>query len=141
MSISNAYKGNEIPVTVSDSSSTKYRFMTGDTTDTTNLVIAVKAATGETTPPIGILQEGSSAADAVRTLRIYGTAKLEVDGSGTAIDINTLLVAKAGGVGVSSTTPDAAQQWVGARSLGVSTASGDIILVKIVDILLVKGTA
>jgi len=142
MSISNAYGGTDIPVTVSDASASEFRFMTGDTTDATNLIIAVKLATAETTPPLGILQEPTTSVDVEGTLRIAGTSMLKVNGNSHNIDINDELVSAADGIGVLFSTPDAAVQYVGAIALGVSVADGDLILVKVVGPQrVVKGTA
>lgn len=142
MSSSSGYGGRDIPATISDSSAEKYRFVTGDTTDTTNKLLVCKIATGEATPPLGILQEPVTVADTRQPIRIDGTSKLKVNGNASNIDINTELVATAGGIGVPLSTPDATPQYVGAISLGVSTTDGDVIRVmKVTPYRVVKGTA
>jgi hypothetical protein len=75
------------------------------------------------------------------TIRVFGTSLVEVDGSGTAIDINTSICATTAGVGISSSTPDAAQQWALGFALAPSAASGDTIPVLINRHLVVKGAA
>jgi len=142
MSISNGFKGSDIPVVVSDATSSKYRFMQGDTTDTSNVSLVVKAATGETTPPLGISQQPTTAADQPSTMRVYGIGKLTVNGNSINIDIGDQLTPTTGGLGVKVSTTDATPQYVGAIALEPSTADSENILVKIVGPYpIVKGTA
>jgi hypothetical protein len=141
MSISNGFKGVDVPVTVSDSTASKYRFMQVDATDTSHTVFAVKAATADTTAPIGILQIPTTYADECSTLRMGETGKLEVNGNSVNIAGGDKLVSAAGGIGVGASAVSATQQEVGAIACEPSTADGDIITVKIVQFPLVKGTA
>jgi len=141
MSVSVGYPGIDITVTISDSSISAYRILQGDTTDTTNVLVVMKAATAETTKPLAVTQEATTAADAQCVVRISGVAEVEVNGSGTAIDIGTSICASTGGVGVSSSTPDNAQQWAIGYALEPSAASGDVIKVLVAPHLIVKGAS
>ena len=126
---------------ISDASIAAYRFVTGDGTDTTNILQVAKAAGADTELCLGITQALTASADQPCPVRMLGTSLLYVDGNAGAIDIGTKLVAAASGVGVAATTPDAVAQEVGAIALAPSAAVGDIILVKLVQMTLVKGTA
>lgn len=141
MSISSGNPVLDVTANVSDSSISRYRIVQGDGTNTTTSLMVVKAATAETTKPLGITVEATTAANSQCGVRVYGVALLEVDGSGTALDIGDSVCATTGGVGVISTTPDAAQQWAIGYALAPSAASGDIIPVLIDRHLIVKGTA
>lgn len=140
MSVSNAIGILDIGAKISDAAATEFSILQGDTTDTTNYDLVYKLATGETTKPLGIIQETTDEADVLATVRKMGISRCRVDGSGTAIDVGTSIVASSDGIGKSSSTPDAAQQWAIGFAEGVSSASGDIIDVFISPHLIVKGT-
>lgn len=133
--------GGDITVKISDASIVKGTIVQGDTTDTTNTDLVCKAATAETTKPLGVTLEATTAADADCAIRVYGVALVKVNGSTSAIDIGDSICATTAGVGVISTTPDAAQQWAIGYALAPSAASGDYIPVLIDRHLIVKGTA
>jgi hypothetical protein len=139
MSVSNGNISADIGVRISDSSISKYRIVTGDTTDTTVALCVMKANTGETTQSLGVTQTATTAADENATVRVYGISLVEM-GSDT-VDINSSVTAEAGGKGAVSTTPDAAQQWAIGFALAPSAADGNIIPVLISPHLIVKGTA
>jgi hypothetical protein len=144
MSFSNGWTGADITALCTDATGiTTAKLVYQDTTNSTHAQLAVLAATGETTKPLGITVSGtSSAADNLPcVVRINGIALLTVDGSGTAIDNGDSICATTAGVGVIATTPDAAQQWAIGYAMAPSAASGDIIPVLIDRHLIVKGTA
>jgi hypothetical protein len=141
MSASNEYPVLQIGAVVSDSSISKFRIVQGDTTNTTNTTMVVAAATGETTLPVGVTYEATAAANRRCGITMGGIANVEVNGSGTAIDIGTRIVATSGGVGVANSTPDATDQYAIGIALAPSSASGDIIPVLIAPHLIVKGAS
>lgn len=141
MSLSTGRSVLDVTGKISDASISAARIVQGDTTNTTNTDAVFAAATAETTKPLGVTLEPTTAANQDCLIRMLGIAEVEVDGSGTAIDIGTSICATTGGVGVSSSTPDAAQQWAIGYALAPSAASGDIINVLISPHLIVKGTA
>jgi len=121
----------DVGMIISDASISAYRIVQGDTTDTTNANTVVKAATAATQVPIGITQQASDAADQYKTVRISGISMCEVDGSGTAIDNGTPIIATTGGVGIAATSSGSSVQWVIGFAQAPSSASGDIIPVLI----------
>ena len=132
--------GGDITVKISDASISKFRIVYGDTTDTTNTDLVCLAATAETTKPLGVTLEATTAADADCAIRTNGIALVEVNGT-SAIDIGDSICSTAAGVGVIASTADAAEQWAIGIALAPSAASGDIIPVLIDRHLIVKGTA
>lgn len=141
MSTSQGHPVLDKAATISDSSAAKFRILTGDTTDTTNNLLVLKLATGETTRPIGVLQVATTAADERQTVRFMGISKVTVNGSGNAIDVNDMIVASSGGKGVKSTTPDATDQYPVGIAMAPSTADNDEIDVLLTPgALIVKGT-
>lgn len=87
MSVSSGNQGPDITAKISDSSIAVGRIVQGDTTNTTNTDMVMKAATAETTKPLGITLEAGAAANDEVAVRTSGIALCDVDGSGTALDI------------------------------------------------------
>lgn len=77
---------------------------------------------------IGILQNKPSAAGQGAVVRLSGTSKLKVDGSGTAIAAGDPIRATTGGVGIKAVTD---KDPVSAIAMEPSVANGDIIEVLI----------
>jgi hypothetical protein len=125
----------------SDASITAGRIVTGDTTDTTNQRMVVKAATGETTQPLGITETLTDAADQNVTVVMQGIAECVVNGNSVNIDINDSIVATTGGIGVKISTLDDTPQLAIGYALAPSAADGDTIPVLIDRHHLTKGTA
>lgn len=132
---------NVITAICSDSSIAVGKIVQGDTTDTTNSSMVVKAATADTNFPIGVTVSKTTSADEQVAIATDGIVNVYVDGSGTSLDIGTKIVATTAGVGVSVTTADDTAQEVLGVALAPSSASGDIIPVLIARQSLVKGTA
>ena len=123
---------------ISDASIAVARIVTGDTTDTTNTSLVMKAATGATTKPLGITFTKTEAVDKEASICYAGITELEVNGT-SAIDINDSIIATAAGVGVIAGTPAATQQWAIGYALEPSAASGDVISVLVSPHLIVEG--
>jgi len=112
----------------------------GDTTNTTNNEVVVLSATASTQRPIGVTAESTSAADKPARIVISGIAKVNVDGSGTAIDIGDQIIATTAGQGIKAAAVGATAQEVLGIALAPSAAAGDLIDVLIDRQSLVKGT-
>lgn len=89
-----------------------------------------RAALCESGRPLGILQNKPSAAGLGSVMRLLGTSKLKVDGSGTTIAAGDPIKATTGGLGVKAT---ANLENVAAVALEASSADGDIIEVFLVS--------
>ena len=140
MSVSSGNQSGDITVKISDASISAYRIVYGDTTDTTNTDMVMLAATGETTKPLGVTLEATTAADQNCAVRVSGIAKIEVNGT-SAIDIGDSICASTAGVGVISSTADNVAQWAIGFALAPSAASGDVIEVLIDRHMIVKGAS
>lgn len=116
-----------IAVKISDASIAVGKILQGDTTNTTNSSIVCKAATANTQVPIGVTTTATDAANEIATMQYSGTVKINVDGSGTAIDIGTLIVATTAGQGVAAPTADATSRYIVGKALAPSAADGDLI--------------
>jgi len=99
------------------------------TSNTTNTDRVAKAATAATQVPIGVTLEPTAAADEQAAVRTGGIALVDVDGSGTAIDIGTPIMATTGGQGIAAATGGSTAQWVIGTALEPSAADGDEIAV------------
>jgi hypothetical protein len=141
MSVSNGNDLLTIGAKISDASIGKYSIVTGDTTNTTNSDRVMKAATGGTTKPLGVVQEATAAANKIAAVRVAGISKVRVNGSGTEIDIGDSIIASAGGEGVKVGAASATEQWAIGFALEPSAADNDEIDVLISPHLIVKGTA
>lgn len=115
----------------SDASIAVGKILQGDTTNTTNVLQVVKAATASTQVPVGITITETDAANEKLTYQYSGIALVNVDGSGTAIDIGTLIVATTAGQGVAAPTFDATARYAVGVALAPSAASGDFIPVQL----------
>jgi hypothetical protein len=107
------------------------KIVQGDTTNTTNSSIQVLAATASTQKPLGVTTTATTAAGEIATIQYAGICKVNVDGSGTAIDIGTQIVATTAGQGIAAPTADATERWVLGYALAPSAADGDLIPVMI----------
>ena len=118
-------------LTISNDSIVAGVIVTGDT-DTTNLSgIIAKLSIASTEVPLCVTLSSTSAADTDITVMTHGVALLTVDGSGTAIAINTRIVAGAGGIGFAAAAASATVQHVLGTAEEPSVAAGDQILVKL----------
>lgn len=126
-------------VTISDSSISAYRIVKGDTTDTTNSLMVCAAATASTVPPIGVTTDATTAADEKTTIVMGGIALVNVDGSGTAIDIGTAIVATTGGQGIAASAASNTAQYILGYALEPSAAAGDVIQVLIAPTHITNG--
>ena len=113
----------------------------GDTTNTTNIEAVVDIAANANAVQIGVLQEAVTEANQIRTVRVAGIAIIDVDGSGTAIDIGDSIIPKAGGQGIKAAAEGATAQFAIGYALAPSAADGDEIPVLIDRHRITKGTA
>ena len=141
MSVSSGHPVLDIAMKISDASIARYRIVQGDTSNTTNTDMVAKAATGETTRPIGVTIEATTVADQTAGVRVAGVALVEVNGT-SAIDIGDMICATSAGIGVIATAADATAQYPVGIALAPSAASGDVIPVLLTPgAIIVKGTA
>lgn len=125
---------------ISDASISKYRIVTGDTTNTTIAVPVFKAAADSTVPALGVTYEATTAANQTCGIVVMGIAYVEVDGT-TPIDINDSIIATTGGKGVKAGAASATTQFAVGHALAPSAADGDIIPVLIDRHLIAKGAS
>lgn len=125
---------------VSAAAITAYKFAKLTTPETDVTKKGIEAAADSTVPVLGITQTDANAAGQAVRVGISGVSKLTVDGT-TPIAVGDRLVPTTGGVGINASAASNTEQNVGAEALEASSASGDVILVKIVNYPLVKGAA
>jgi hypothetical protein len=106
-----------------DLSSNQFRFVKGVAGPAGGVQGRVGLATIGTRS-IGILQNKPDAAGKGAVVRLSGTSKLQVDGSGTAITVGLPLKPNAIGRGIAASTD---KDHVGAIAMEPSTAAGDVI--------------
>lgn len=140
MSVSNGNPVLDIAAKISDASISKSRIVCGDTTDTTNSDLVMKAATSGADKPLGVTTELTSASDQTAAVRVEGIAEIEVDGT-SAIDIGDSIIASTGGKGVIAAAASATAQWSIGYALAPAAADGIVIPVLIDRHLIVKGSA
>jgi hypothetical protein len=125
---------------ISDASSSAYRLVNGDTTDTTNTLISCAVATDATAPIIGVTTRATTAADEHTVIVTDGIAMVDVDGNSNAIDIGDFIIPTTGGQGIIAAAAGATAQYAIGIALAPSAADGDVIPVLISRTRIVKGT-
>ena len=110
---------------ISGSSIGVSRIVQTDATDSDNVLSVLKAATADTSIPIGVTVTSTSSADESATIQIQGVVLIEMNGS--TVLTGSQIVAATGGKGAVSTTEDDVNQYVAGIALAPSTADGDMI--------------